>query len=285
MIPHEVRRQGLNQGKPCPGDMVEFTCTRSESSAATIRWTVDGVALYTFGIPDDIASANANQSTILGLTAIILNATTLKLLVDLSTTITSGITNSTGVVCGEIGGNSSQTLALNVIGKSSNNNCVPRLLYYPKIVFLLMTGLASVPIIENAQAVSFTSLYLTLNVPEYGSICVDEYSVSITLFLTPILTINQTLSVSNPNQQRYIFSFTVDINAGVQINYLMFANVTAVAITNGLKGSFTTEKRRLLHCHDAISYNPTTLLSQTFTSTGIWNTIMFEVAILLNIFI
>lgn len=109
----------------------------------------------------------------------------------------------------------------------------------------------------------------------------DEYSVSITSFLTPILTINKTLSVSNPDQHRYIFNFTVDINAGVQINYLMFANVTAVAITNGVKGSLTSEKRRLLHCHDALSYNSTTLLSQTFTSTGIWNTIMFEVAIII----
>ena len=113
VIPHEVRRQGLDQENPCPGDMVEFTCTRSESSPATVRWNTDGVVLYAFFIPEDINTANANQSSIPGLIGVLVNETKLTLLVDLNSS--TRITNNTGITCGERG-ITSQTINLITIG-------------------------------------------------------------------------------------------------------------------------------------------------------------------------
>ena len=117
VIPHEVRRQGFVQENPCPGDMVEFTCTRSESSPAAVRWTVDGVVLYTYFIPSDINTASANQSSIPGLIGVLVNETKLTLIVDLNTSIR--IINNTGIACGEIGV-TSQSINLMTIGMFTN---------------------------------------------------------------------------------------------------------------------------------------------------------------------
>ena len=97
VIPQEVRRQGLNQENPCTEDMVEFTCTRSES-LGDMRWSANGETLYTFLIPDDINTTNARRSSILGVTGVIINETVLTLLVDLS--ISTKIVNGSEVECG-----------------------------------------------------------------------------------------------------------------------------------------------------------------------------------------
>ena len=115
VIPHELRRQSLIQENPCPGDMVEFTCTRSESSPAAVRWNADGVPLYTYFIPQDIN--NANQSNIPGLIGVLVNETKLTLLVDLNTS--TRIINNTGITCGEIG-IPGQTINLMTIGMFTN---------------------------------------------------------------------------------------------------------------------------------------------------------------------
>ena len=116
MIPHEVKRQGLNQENPCPGDMVEFICTRSESSVTSVRWIADESILYSFSIPRDIGTTNANQSSVTGITGVIMNNTTLKLLVDL--TLSTRIINSSEIKCEDaISGVSSQSIMLHIIGK------------------------------------------------------------------------------------------------------------------------------------------------------------------------
>ena len=117
VIPHEVRRQGLDQENPCPGDMVEFTCTRSEASPAAVRWTADEMPLYTHFIPQDINSAN--QSSIPGLIGVLVNETKLTLLVDLNTS--TRIINNTGITCGEVLRDiTSQTINLMTIGMFTN---------------------------------------------------------------------------------------------------------------------------------------------------------------------
>ena len=96
--------------------MVEFTCTRSESSVTSVRWVTDGVHLYSFSIPRDIGTTNANQSSVTGITGVLINNTTLKLLVDL--TLSTRIFNNAGIRCEDaISGESSQTINLEIIGK------------------------------------------------------------------------------------------------------------------------------------------------------------------------
>ena len=82
MIPHEVRPQGHGQENPCPGDTVEFTCTRSESTPVTVRWTTNGGLLYTFVIPEYFESSDANQSNRPGLISTLVNSAMFTLLVD-----------------------------------------------------------------------------------------------------------------------------------------------------------------------------------------------------------
>ena len=114
VIPHEVRRQTLGQENPCPGDMVEFTCIRSESTQAIVRWTADGNVLYAFFIPDYIGTSNANLSNIPGFIGILINSTLFTLLVDLNT---SNTVNGSQVACDEVDGNSSKSISLSIIGK------------------------------------------------------------------------------------------------------------------------------------------------------------------------
>ena len=114
VIPHDVRRQYLNQENPCPEDIVELTCIRSESSPAAVRWTADETRLYTFGIPSDIGTPSANQSSRIGLIGVIINETTLTLLAHLKN---APFVNNTRLTCGEIGGNSSSPLILSIFGK------------------------------------------------------------------------------------------------------------------------------------------------------------------------
>ena len=114
VIPIEVRRQGLGQENPCPGDAIELTCIRSESSPAAVRWIANGTTLYTFGIPSDIGTQLANQSSRVGLIGVIINETTLTLLADLKN---APFVNNTRLTCGEIGGNSSPPIILSIFGK------------------------------------------------------------------------------------------------------------------------------------------------------------------------
>ena len=104
------------QEDPCPGDMVEFTCTRSESSNAVVEWTADREPLYDFVIPRDIGTSRANQSSLPGITGILINETKLKLFVDLATS--NSVINGSGIACGNsISGASSQRVTLQIIGK------------------------------------------------------------------------------------------------------------------------------------------------------------------------
>ena len=109
VIPQEARRQGLNQENPCTEDMVQFTCTRSES-LGDMRWSANGETLYTFLIPDDINTTNARRSSILGVTGVIINETTLTLLVDLS--ISTKIVNGSEVECGRRRSSASQSASV-----------------------------------------------------------------------------------------------------------------------------------------------------------------------------
>ena len=115
VMPCGVRLQHISQENPCPGDLVELTCIRSESSPAAVRWTADGEPLYTFGIPMDIGTPNANHSHIVGLIGVIINETTLTLMADLKN---ATFMNGTKVICGDIiRGNSSQPIIFSIIGK------------------------------------------------------------------------------------------------------------------------------------------------------------------------
>ena len=119
VIPHEVRRQGLNQENPCPGDKVEFTCTRSETTPVGIRWIANEIPLYAFGIPVDIGGPNANQSQgFPGISAILVNNTTVKLFVDLNCSSIVGNGTTLRVTCESIpGSQSSANQTLTIIGK------------------------------------------------------------------------------------------------------------------------------------------------------------------------
>ena len=117
MFPGEAKRQGIPLDNPCPGDRIVFTCSRSDPSEAAVRWTADGIPLYTFGIPSDIGTPRASQNVgFPGIIGVLLDATTFTLSVDLATSV--HIVNGTQVACGEVLNDiSSPPLTLFVIGK------------------------------------------------------------------------------------------------------------------------------------------------------------------------
>ena len=111
VIPSEAMREGLGQVDPCPGDMVEFTCTLNDTSASAVRWTADGAVQYTFLPSVDVG---ATMSSVAGLTATFINATTLTLLVSLSASAPN-VVNGTEVGCVEVSGvivNSTKVLTI-----------------------------------------------------------------------------------------------------------------------------------------------------------------------------
>ena len=112
----------LGQINPCPKDRAVFsvfTCARSESFPAAVRWLANDVALYTFDIPNDIGGPRANQSAGgPGLIATLVNETMFTLMADLTTTVDIINGTSINIVCGELVTNiKSQPLNLFVIGK------------------------------------------------------------------------------------------------------------------------------------------------------------------------
>ena len=109
VVPHDVRRQGLAQEDPCPGDTVEFTCTRSESSAAIVRWSAGETPLYTFLIPGDL-TRGPYRSHMPGLRGSLINETTLMLSINLTASVS--VANGTRVVCGDVERNVSQPLSI-----------------------------------------------------------------------------------------------------------------------------------------------------------------------------
>ena len=119
VIPAEAKRQGLGQQYPCPGDRIVFTCLRNDSSDAAVRWTANGIPLYTFGIPRDIGTPAATQTGFPGLIGTLVNQTVFTLTVDLTTSM--NIQNGTGVACGEVvSGTTSGTMNLFIIGNQLN---------------------------------------------------------------------------------------------------------------------------------------------------------------------
>ena len=117
VFPSETKRQGISQNNPCPGDTVVFTCTRSEGSPAVVRWTANGIPLYTFGIPSDIGTPRASQNAgFPGLVGTLVDSDMLTLLVDLS--ISSDVVNGTAIACGEVTtGITGPSFILLIIGK------------------------------------------------------------------------------------------------------------------------------------------------------------------------
>ena len=111
VIKSEARREGLGQVDPCPGDMVEFSCTLNDTSTAVVRWTADGVILYTFVPSVDVG---VTISSVPGLTTTFINATTLTLLVSLSVSAPN-VVNGTEIGCVEVSGvvvNSTKVLTI-----------------------------------------------------------------------------------------------------------------------------------------------------------------------------
>ena len=109
VISQKARWNGLQD--PCPGDSVKFTCALNNSLSSALRWTTDGISLYTFLIPGDIGSV---QSGIPGVVGTLTNATFSTLLINLAD---SDIQNGTEVGCTDSGGStSSQTIILKIIG-------------------------------------------------------------------------------------------------------------------------------------------------------------------------
>ena len=103
VFPDEAKRQAIRQDNPCPGDRIVFTCIRNETPTVPIavRWTANGIPLYTFGIPRDIGTPRANQDAgFPGLIGTLVDATMLTLLVDL--TVSRDISNGTEIVCDEV---------------------------------------------------------------------------------------------------------------------------------------------------------------------------------------
>jgi hypothetical protein len=98
VIPIESRRQGLSQVDPCPGDVVEFTCTLN-SPASTLRWNINGEQLVTF-VPglDNVGESSSGK----GYTATYASATVHTLAVNLSESAPE-ITNGTDISCVESG--------------------------------------------------------------------------------------------------------------------------------------------------------------------------------------
>ena len=96
-----------------------FTCIRNEisgESPVAVRWTANGIPLYTFGIPNDIGTPQATQDGFAGVIGMLIDAKTLTLSVDLLTSVV--ITNGTQITCGEVlNGISSPPVTLFVIGK------------------------------------------------------------------------------------------------------------------------------------------------------------------------
>ena len=107
VTPSEARRQGLVQEDPCPSDMIVFTCTRSISSTVTytLLWAITSspIDLYSFNIPDDIGTPNANKSSVPGFIGVLVNDRTFLLVVNLRITSTH-VLNTREMFCGQIGG-------------------------------------------------------------------------------------------------------------------------------------------------------------------------------------
>lgn len=134
----------------------------------------------------------------------------------------------------------------------------------------LKLGLASAPTALNILDISITGLGINFSIPEYGSVCVDEYRVSINASETQTpgnLTLNRTLSVANVSQRVYTQSFAVE---ALCRNVLMNAYITALAVTNGLKGASTSK-------NVIDSVHRVTLTSQMFTRSGMINVFIFQV--------
>ena len=106
VIPAGLQSEDLHREQPCPSDVVIFTCTRSESSVATLLWVVGGEpssSLYRFEIPRDIGTPNASKTFLPGFTGVLVNETTSLLYTDLRIPSTN-IINKNSMYCGQIGG-------------------------------------------------------------------------------------------------------------------------------------------------------------------------------------
>ena len=82
----------------------------------------------------------------------------------------------------------------------------------------------------------FTSIYVNVTIPNNGSICVDEYQISISGIRTSMSSLTQV--VTDVTQTVYRFHFPVDLCSDL----LTGVRATALAITDGASGpSLTVE--------------------------------------------
>lgn len=138
------------------------------------------------------------------------------------------------------------------------------------IIYDCKIGLASAPTALKILDISNAGLAINFSIPDYGSVCVDEYRVSINASETQTpnsLTLDRTLSVANVSQRVFTQNFAVEVLCR---NVLMNAYITALAVTNGLKGASTSKNL-------TDSVHRVTLTSQVFTRSGMINVFIFQV--------
>ena len=125
-------------------------------------------------------------------------------------------------------------------------------------------GPASAPTLVSITPTGFSGLSVNITIPDFDSVCVDEYQTIIDGGLTQSIRLSQ--AVIETRLQSYTFDFTVETCRDVLIDTF----VTVVAITNGLKGVNVTKKI-------VDNLNRVTVTSQTFSSAGLRITLIWKV--------
>ena len=125
VIPTGAVRQGLNQTRPCPRDIMFFTCTASQSTTPGRVSFMSSIVpelkhLAIFARNDDVGFVAEGSHA--GVSGILLNNQTFKFTLTInlreSTAAGDSIVNGTGIWCGDVNpGVISSTIVVNIIGK------------------------------------------------------------------------------------------------------------------------------------------------------------------------
>ena len=127
VIPTGAVRQGLNQTRPCPRDIMFFTCTANQSTTpgrvafmSHIPQDTRFIHLAIFARNNDVG--HVSEGSRAGVSGILLNNQTFKFTLTInlweSTAAGDSIVNETDIWCGdENPGVISQTIRVNIIGK------------------------------------------------------------------------------------------------------------------------------------------------------------------------
>lgn len=128
VIRTEASRQGVNEPRPCPGDILNFTCKTQTTDYQAASFMSDIV-----GLEDLIIFRKSNkvgslfvEGTPPGITGILLNNITFEFMIMINLTESTAaseraVVNGTGISCGEIDQRrvNSTTIFVDIIGKSS----------------------------------------------------------------------------------------------------------------------------------------------------------------------